>query len=81
MLTRSVILAAVVSEPFRPFRIRMASGRTFEIRHPEMIEVGRSSATVWGHASEDGSRTELFHRVSMMLMESLEPLEAAPQVQ
>ncbi len=35
------------AEPFRPFRIKLASGSTYEIRHPEMILVGRTSARVY----------------------------------
>jgi len=30
-------LATCKAQPFRPFRIRMNSGRTFDIRHPEMV--------------------------------------------
>jgi hypothetical protein len=69
----------VAAEPFRPFRIKMASGAAFEIRHPEMIVVGRTSAKVYTsiEGSEEGVR---WHDVSLLLMETLEPLElAAPE--
>ncbi|HJT33764.1 MAG TPA: hypothetical protein VJ783_17085 [Pirellulales bacterium] len=62
----------VLAEPFRPFRIRMASGQTFEIRHPETILVGRNTARVYTTAASNGHET--WHDVSLLLMESLEPI-------
>jgi hypothetical protein len=35
------VLDYVKDQPFRPFRILMNSGRSYEIRHPEMVRVGR----------------------------------------
>lgn len=32
--------------PFRPFRITLTDGRSYEIHHPELMMVGRSSAEV-----------------------------------
>lgn len=68
----------VFAEPFRPFRIHMASGRTFDIRHPEMIAVSRSSVTVYASPEGDGEQPERWQKVSLMLMESIEPLELIP---
>ena len=65
----------VAAEPFRPFRIHMASGRTFEIGHPEMINVGRSSVTVYSRPGDDASQSERWQVISLMLLESVEPLE------
>ena len=62
----------VLAEPFRPFRIRMASGQTFEIRHPETILVGRNTARVYTTAASNGHET--WHDVSLLFMESLEPI-------
>jgi hypothetical protein len=52
----------------------MASGQSFEIRHPEMILVGRTSVRVFTVA---GDHHEKWHDVSLMLMETIEPLDAA----
>jgi hypothetical protein len=38
--------------PFVPFRIRLNSDRTFDIRHPEMLRVGRSSVNVYSFSDE-----------------------------
>ena len=63
----------VTAEPFRPFRIRMASGQTFDVPHPEMILVGRTSVRVY--AVKEGDLNEKWHDTSLMLMETIEPLD------
>jgi hypothetical protein len=40
MMTFKKLGDSVTAEPFRPFRIKMASGQSFDIRHPEMILSG-----------------------------------------
>jgi hypothetical protein len=64
----------ITAEPFRPFRIHMASGRAFDVGHPEMVKVGRSSITVYSKP-DDASQHERWQEVSLMLCESIEPLE------
>ena len=65
----------VAAEPFRPFRIRMASGQSFEIRHPEMILVGRTSVRVFTPLESDAEGVDRWQDVSLMLMETIEPLD------
>ena len=76
MLAPRVVLDFVTAEPFRPFRMHRASGRTFEVGHPEMIKVGRSSVTVYMRPEGDSVQAERWQEVSLMLPESIEPLEA-----
>jgi hypothetical protein len=65
----------VGAEPFRPFRISMASGQTFEIRHPEMIAVNRTFALIFTYLSDDPEQArQREYEVSLLLMESVEPL-------
>lgn len=33
-------------EPFQPFRLTLTDGRTYDIRHPEMAMVGRSTVAI-----------------------------------
>ncbi len=63
------------SSPFVPFRIRLNSGRTFEIRHPEMIRVGRSSVNVYTFAGEPTDPYERMEMLALVLIESIEPME------
>ena len=76
MLAPRIVLDFVTAEPFRPFRMYMASGRTFEVGHPEMVRVGRSSVTVHMRPEGDPGTAERWQEVSLMLLESIEPLEA-----
>jgi hypothetical protein len=66
----------MAAEPFRPFRLHMAGGRTFEVRHPEMVKVGKSSVSVHGTA-EANEQSQPRHEVSLMLIESVEPFDRA----
>ncbi len=76
MMTFQRIAKYVGAEPFRPFRINMASGRVFEIRHPEMVQVGRTTLTVFTYLSDDAEEAkEREHEVSLLLIESIEPID------
>lgn len=78
MMTFKRIALYVGAEPFRPFRIKMVSGETFEIRHPEMIQVGRTTATISTWMNEDHENpTEQEREISIILIESIEPLQPA----
>lgn len=67
----------VGAEPFRPFRIRMASGQMFDIRHPEMIAVNRTFALIYTYLSDDPDLAKQREfQVSLLLMESIETLDA-----
>lgn len=75
MMTASRILNYVTAEPFRPFRLRMASGDSFEIRHPEMVQVGKTTATIFTWMSDDPEGpSEREREISVLLIESIEPL-------
>lgn len=73
-MTAPEIQAYVDAEPFHPFRIHMASGRTFEVRHPEMIRVGRTSVTVFVFSQEDQQFYEHVEMLGLLLIESLSVL-------
>ena len=80
MMTMQRIVNYVSAEPFRPFRIKMNSGDTFDIRHPEMIAVGRTTAHVFTWMSEEADDSKEREReISIMLIESIEPLKASQQ--
>jgi hypothetical protein len=75
MMNPREVLNFIAAEPFRPFRIQMASGRSFEVRHPEMAQVGRTTSTVYTSLDGNGSQ-EREHEVSLLLIESIEPIDA-----
>lgn len=76
-MTPQEVLNYVQAQPFRPFRIRMNSGRTFDIRHPEMVRVGRRDLLIFTFISDSPEVYDRWENVSLLLIESLSPLEAS----
>ena len=60
--------------PFVPYRIRLNSGRTYDIRHPEMIKIGRSRPMIFTFVGEDPDTYEKAEMLSVVLIESIEPV-------
>jgi hypothetical protein len=76
MMTPAAVVNYVKAVPFRPFRIHMASGKTFDVRHPEMVKVGKSNLLVFSFASDQEDVFDEWHSVSLMLMETISHLES-----
>ncbi len=76
MTSPQTILGYVRAEPFRSFRMRLASGRTFDIRHPEMIKVLRNNVLVFKSTGDTADLPDEWESVSLMLTESISHLEA-----
>jgi hypothetical protein len=56
----------------------MASGQVYEIRHPEMISVGRSTAHIYTFMNEDAEQSQQREQeVSLLLIESVEQFDGA----
>jgi hypothetical protein len=70
------VLTWTRATPFVPFRIKLNSGRMFDIRHPEMLRVGRSSANVYTFASAPIDPYDRMEMIALVLIESIQPLEA-----
>ena len=69
------LLAWLRATPFEPFRIRLNGGRTFEIRHVEMLRVGKSTANVFSFVGEPADPYEKMEMVSLAAIESVESIE------
>lgn len=76
-MTANDLLFWLRAAPFRPFRIVVNSGRTYDIRHPEMLKVGRSSMNVFSYPGEPIDPYERVEMVSLVLVERIEPMEAS----
>ena len=71
------VLTWVRTVPFRPFRICLNSGRTWEIRHPEMIRVGLTTVNIFSFAGEPADPYERMEMVLLAPIERVEPVDAA----
>ena len=76
-MTANEVLNYVHAKPFRHFRILMNSGRSYEIRHPEMVRVGKRDVMIFTFVSDTNEVYDRWDNISLMLIESLAPLDAA----
>ncbi len=70
-------------QPFQPFRLTLTDGRTYEVHHPELAMVGRSSVNV-GLPSPGNAEPAFYRYITVSLLhimqvEPLEPSTAAPR--
>ena len=75
MIPVAQVLSYVKAQPFQPFRLQMASGQVFEIRHPEMVKVGKSYVLVFSFIVGKPDLIEKWESVSLMLIESISHLD------
>jgi hypothetical protein len=61
--------------PFQPFRLVMSSGKSYEVRHPEMAMLTRSDILVGVDETEDGVPAE-FMICSLLHVSAIEPLSS-----
>lgn len=54
----------------------MASGRMFDIRHPEMIKAGKTFLLVFSYVSDKPDMLDHWDTVSLMLIENISHLDA-----
>jgi hypothetical protein len=67
----------LAARPFRPFRLVMSSGQTYEVRHPEMAMLTRTSILVGIDIADDGVPAE-FKICSLLHVTAVEPISPAP---
>ena len=63
----------LAQRPFKPLRLVMSSGQTYEVRHPEMAWLTRTSILVGVDDSEEGVPAE-FKICSLLHVTAVEPL-------
>ena len=63
--------------PFLPLRIHLSDGRVFEVRHPDLVWVGRHVAVVGILEPGPEPYLEKHETIALVHIVSLEPLSAA----
>lgn len=76
MIPPQELLSCLRATPFRPFRIHMASGESFDVRHPEMVRVGRNSIILFTFVSDQPELYDQWETLSLVLMERISLLDA-----
>lgn len=59
--------------PFQPVRLILSSGESYEVRHPEMAMLTRTSLLIGTELAEDGVPAE-FRIISLLHVTAIEPL-------
>ena len=77
-MSQQEVLEMLKQRPFQAFRIYVSDGTVYEIRHPEMMVVGRNRALVF--FPPEGMNLPALDRyeaVALLHITRLEPLETA----
>ncbi|HYV39437.1 MAG TPA: hypothetical protein VE988_27355 [Gemmataceae bacterium] len=64
----------VRAQPFRPFRVTMNSGKFYDIRHPEMVHVGKDFFNYYTSSGSD-QFPDSWETVSLLLVENVQHLD------
>jgi len=75
MLRAEEFLTWLRATAFVPFRILMNSGRTYEVRHPELARALRGSVLLFT-PTEDPDLYDRVEMIGLVLIERIEPLSA-----
>jgi hypothetical protein len=65
-------------QPFQPFRLTLSDGRTYDVQHPELAMVGRSTVAIG--LMRPGDPEPVYDRlvtVSLLHIMQVEPFESA----
>jgi hypothetical protein len=76
MMSYQTLMLYTKAQPFRPFRINMASGKCFDIRHPEMVKFGKTYVVIFSYVSDEPELVDRWDTVSLMLIENISFLDA-----
>lgn len=75
------ILLWLQSQPFAPFRVVMNSGRTFEVRHPELVRLLRTSLLLFTPAADQPMLFDRAEMIGLVLIERIEPIDQPANLQ
>jgi hypothetical protein len=64
-------------QPFQPFRLHLSTGATYDIRHPDLIMVGRHSAVIGVTNEPDRTVYDRSFWVDLLHVVGVEDLPAA----
>ena len=67
----------VFAEPFRPFRIHLAEGRTIDAVDGNLLAVGVTSLSVYGPPVDQPNGPEWWQKIPYESIESLAPMEVS----
>jgi hypothetical protein len=75
MFRPHAILDYLRAAPFRPFCIHMVSGKTYDIRHPEMVKVTGTVLVIFTFLSQEEGIFDRWETASLALIERITYLD------
>jgi hypothetical protein len=75
-MTVQTVRDVLTARPFKPFRVIMSSGQSYEVRHAEMAWLTKTDLLV-GIGDEDDEVPAEFKMCSLLHVTAIEPLEIA----
>ena len=76
LMTVQTFRELLAQRPFRPFRLVMSSGQDYDVRHPEVALLTRTSILVGVDVADDGVPAE-FKICSLLHVTAVEPLSSS----
>ncbi len=76
-MTLQTFKEMLTRQPFQPIRLTLSSGQSYEVRHPEMAMLTRTSLLIGVDIAPDGVPAE-FKIVSLLHVASVEPIRMQP---
>jgi hypothetical protein len=77
-MTQEELQEAARRQPFEPFRVILSTGATFDIRHPDLIMVGRRSAIIGITNEPGGTAYDHTLKVDLLHVVGVEELPVSP---
>ena len=77
-MTHEELLQYAQRKSFEPFRLLLTTGETFDIRHPELIMVGRRSAIIGVTNEPNVTAYERTIKVDLLHVVGIEELPVSP---
>jgi hypothetical protein len=75
-MTREELHEQARRQPFRPFRIVLTTGETYDIRHPDLVMVGLRSITIGITKDDSGTFYDRLVRADLLHVVRTEELPA-----
>lgn len=82
-MTHEEVYEAARRQPFEPFRLILTTGAAYDIRHPDLIMVGRRSAVVGVTNEDNGAAYDRTIKVDLLHVVAIEelPVTRSPHAQ
>ena len=77
MFTADDIQARLHERPFIPVRIVTSSGQSYDVRHPDLVLVGRRFLIIGTASNENPTQIEAASRVAVMHVADLQDIPSA----